>query len=95
MPHLTRGGEVYPVTITPARYNGIYSGALWHAWALRPWKVPREAYGSDTTCGSFWGVHFPKDEHENADQYIIGMGATREEAYEDLRAQLTDEEDNE
>lgn len=54
MPTIVRDAA-YPCTIVPARYGGTYSGARWHAWALRPHNVPEAAYGSDRTCADFWG----------------------------------------
>ena len=53
--HIDTNGDVWPVTITRARYGGTYSGSRWHAWALRPDEVPDAAYGSDTVCAQFWG----------------------------------------
>lgn len=55
-------GRVHPVTIVPARYQGTYSGAKWHAWGVSPNNVPDAAYGSDTTCADFWGFTLSKRE---------------------------------
>lgn len=64
----------YPLTILPARYRGVYSGAKWHAWPRRPWSVPREAYGDDCTCAGWWA----------GTTEVVGVGETAEEAVANL-----------
>ena len=67
-------GYPYPLTICPARYDGVYSGAKFHAWNKHSHKVPREAYADDVTCQEFW--------FDNED--VVGKGKTPNEAVEDL-----------
>lgn len=54
---MTRRKRIWPVTIIKSRYGGTYSGGRYHAWNHYAWDIPREAYGDDTTCASFWGFY--------------------------------------
>lgn len=67
---------LYPVTIIRTRYGGVYEGAAWAAFALRPHQVPREATGDDLACAMWW------EEHGAA----VGLGATAQDAIADLEA---------
>lgn len=91
-------GRVYPCTITGARYSGVYSGALWHAWGLHPAQVPDLAYGSDPNCGGFWASvlaegndvtaqaeHFAGVEEGFGEYWwVLGRGRTPDDAYSEL-----------
>lgn len=47
-------GTVYPCTILPARYSGVYEGGQWVAFACEPWEVPQDAFEDDCTCMAWW-----------------------------------------
>lgn len=71
-----RNGRIWPVTITRARYGATYSGAQWHAWGCYPWEIPQDAYGSDPTCASFWGLSLSPDEESDVwdkDEEDVGL----------------------
>jgi hypothetical protein len=68
--------EIWPVTVSKDRYNGVYSKALWLAFCLEPCEVPEEPWGDDVTAGVYWREH-PYVE-------LIGKGSTMEEAVADL-----------
>lgn len=73
--------DIYPVTVICDRYTGTYSGALWTAWNLDFWEVPREVEGDDSDCWNFWGSHTQK-------AYPVGRGNSPQEAFDDLCAIL-------
>jgi hypothetical protein len=66
----------YPITITPARYGGVYEDGEWLAFHLSPKDIPEEAFGDDRTCAAWWGDHGDG----------VGKGGTPQEAYENLLA---------
>lgn len=77
---------VYPCLIRRARYQGTYSGGLWHAWPVRDTsQIPGEAYGSDVPCRQFWS------EVERTGVPIVGQGPTPTAAHNDLVAIMQDE----
>ena len=55
----------YPLTVIRDRYDGCYSGALYTAWPIDYYEVPREVDGSDPECATFW---------DDADTNFIGLG---------------------
>jgi hypothetical protein len=65
---------LYPVTVTTARYGGIYEPGRWIAFASHPHELPAEWDADDVTCASF----FQERRGE------IGGGDTPQEAYDDL-----------
>lgn len=70
--------EHWPLTIVADRYSGIYSGGAWTAWPCEPWAVPEAAHGGDVACAAFFA----------APTLPYGIGATPEEARDDLIARL-------
>ena len=65
----------YPVTVIADRYNGCYSGAAFTAWPLIYTNMPLGPDADDVNCGAFWN---------EADKRLIGLGATPQEAFDDL-----------
>lgn len=49
--------DLYPVTITQARYQGVYEGGKWLAFHADPADVPAEAFADDITCSAWWGEY--------------------------------------
>ncbi|WP_414167185.1 hypothetical protein ACMATS_06130 [Streptoverticillium reticulum] len=45
---------MYPVTIVPARYEGLYEGGKWIAFNRHPEEIPEGAFGSDIACTHFF-----------------------------------------
>jgi hypothetical protein len=76
-------GLIYPCTIVPARYSGVYEGAPWVALPVGHWALGAEEFvgmdSDDVTCAEWW------DEHT---LHPIGRGSTPQAAYEDLREKL-------
>lgn len=72
-----QGGECYPCTIIMDRYTGAYSGAIWLAFNLYSYDVPKEIEADDGSCHRYWNTH---------DHLVtpIGKGDTPQEAYDDL-----------
>ena len=66
---------MYPVTITPARYSGVYEGGKWVAFNLYPEDLPEAAFDDDVTCMTWWS---------SFDKYV-GIGSTPNEALADLK----------
>jgi hypothetical protein len=64
----------YPVTITAARYGGIYEPGRWVAFACLPEDLPPDWNADDVSCLRFYETC--RDE--------IGGGSTPQEAYADL-----------
>lgn len=74
--------QLYPCTVVPSRYGGGYEGEVgdsWLAFPLPPWQVPREAFGSDAPCVTWFG--------EN-DSQPIGRGSSASAAHDDLLRRL-------
>jgi hypothetical protein len=72
-------GKIYPLTVTPDRYSGTYSGGKWLAFNLLPGEVHPRVHGNDLECSFFW---------EYADKTKIGLGDTPEEAIKNLEHKL-------
>lgn len=72
---MTRPGDpdLYPVTITLARYGGVYEPGEWLAFHLPSHALPDGWDADDATCAKFWGA-----------RHDIGGGGTPDEAYADL-----------
>jgi hypothetical protein len=50
-------GMPYPVTVTSARYGGLYEGGRFIAWPEWPENIPAEAHGDNLTCSTFFDAH--------------------------------------
>ena len=74
----------YPTTIISDRYGGTYSGALWLAFPHDYWDMPEEVDGGDMECYCFWQDY----------DGIVGKGATPEDAFNDLRKKMSDDNPN-
>jgi len=70
--------KYYPITITQARYGGVYEGGQWLAFYVDPElfheKIHEDAFGSDCECSEWW----EKNGHK------VGKGRTPDEACSDL-----------
>lgn len=71
-------GGIYPLTIVPARYDGVYEGAVFLAFPLNPGNLPPGWDGDDVTCCNFWGEH----------QEAVGKVPSPNDAYKKLRSQI-------
>jgi hypothetical protein len=71
--------RLWPVTITPDRYGGTYSGGVWLAFPLNPSAVPDGPFGSDVFANDWWS---------DIGDPPIGRGATPDGAYDDLGRRL-------
>lgn len=72
----------WPTTIVRDRYGGVYSGGLWTAWALLPQDVPNDVLDEDVPCRRWWV------RHRASAQLPVGVGATADEALEQLRGMI-------
>jgi|SRR5215469_6221935 len=70
---------LWPVTITPDRYSGTYSGGAWLAFPLLPAEVPDGPYGGDTFANAWW---------EDLGDLPVGRGDTPDSAHSDLVQRL-------
>lgn len=75
---------VYPLTIIRDRYDGFFSGAKYIAWNLEYYDIPYEASSNYYECEEFWGCY--------SNNYVIGKGATPEEALKDLERNIEEME---
>lgn len=66
--------DLYPVTITRARYGGGYEPGPWLAWPLFADRLPDGWDGDDVPCQEFWRTYGG----------VVGSGTTPQAAYEDL-----------
>ena len=66
----------WSVTVTTARYGGIYEGGRWLAFRATPSRLPDEAFGGDTVAAGWWET--------SGDQLWVGRGSTPQEAFDDL-----------
>lgn len=73
----------YPVTITLARYGGIYEPGRWVAFAALPGNLPPDWNGDDVSCRQFY-------EERRGE---VGGGDTPQEAYEDLARLMRERRD--
>ena len=71
--------EIWPVTITPDRYGGVYSGGAWLAFPLDTSAVPQGPFGGDPVAHAWWN---------DAGDVPVGRGATPDQAYHDLLQRL-------
>ena len=69
----------YPVTITMARYSGVYEGGRWVAFHCYPRELPWDAFADDTTCSMWWG---------SVPARWVGRGGTPNEARQNLIERL-------
>ena len=70
---------IMPVTITPDRYGGTYSGGAWLAFPLDPYAVPDGPFGGDLVANGWWA---------DLGDVPIGRGETPDRAYDDLSRRL-------
>lgn len=71
----------YPLTITRDRYAGVYSGGKWIAWNKYANDLPSGYDAGDLECGDFWDSY----------NRPVGKGDTPNEAVEDLKLKLVEE----
>lgn len=67
--------HVLPVTITPDRYGGVYSGGAWLAFPLDTTAVPDGPFSGDVPAATWWA---------DAGDMPIGRGGSPDEAYANL-----------
>ncbi len=70
--------ELYPLTITKDRYNGLYSGGEYTAWNLEPEEIPPQIFYDDVSCYDFW----------TNNKVPVGKGNTPLEAIKNLEELL-------
>jgi hypothetical protein len=70
---------IMPVTITPDRYRGTYSGGMWLAFPLSPPVVPDGPFGGDVFANDWWA---------ELGDVPVGRGETPDRAYDDLSRRL-------
>lgn len=70
----------WPITITMARYSGVYEGGSWLAFNREPWDVPHGPFDDDVTAMNWW--------YENDKLHVIGKGSNPEDALIDLLHKL-------
>lgn len=91
--------DVYPCTVIPARYGGVYEGASWLAFNCVEDQVPWEATGDDITCGNFWNMqskgmlnyaqrNVVPNEYLQPKLIVVGKGESPNLAVEDLIKRL-------
>ena len=68
---------IYPLTIKPDRYSGVYSGGTYTAWPCDEAEIPSEVFMDDVSCAHEWGVI--KSERQK-----VGIGCTPSVALVDL-----------
>lgn len=73
---ILEGDHIYPCTVVYDRYGGTYSGAAYTAWNLEFDEVPPEIHWDDVTVHKFFLYASEKP--------IYGLGATAQEAIDDL-----------
>ena len=70
---------VQPVTITPDRYGGLYSGGAWLAFPPTTSKVPEGPFSGDVFAETWWG---------QLGDVPVGRGDSPDQAYDDLVRRL-------
>lgn len=85
--------NVYPCTIIPARYGGVYEGARWLAFHCDPGDIPEGATGDDVECAGWWadlaeGLVQIKSYHGKSQQLQVGKADSPDEALLDLHCQI-------
>lgn len=68
----------YPLTLTIARYSGVYEGGKWCAFRCHPEDIPEESHGDDGECALWWAI--------NNDR--VGLGEDMISAISDLEHKL-------
>lgn len=68
---------IYPLTIKPDRYSGVYSGGEYTAWPCDEAEIPSEVFMDDVSCAHEWGVIKSERQH-------VGIGCTPSVALVDL-----------
>ena len=68
---------IYPLTIKPDRYSGVYSGGEYTAWPCDEAEIPSEVFMDDVSCAHEWSVI--KTERQQ-----VGIGCTPSVALVDL-----------
>lgn len=71
--------RLWPVTITPDRYSGVYAGGAWLAFPLDPSAVPEGPFSGDVLAVAWW---------DDAGDVPVGRGDSPGEAYDDLVRRL-------
>lgn len=80
---------IHPLTIVSDRHNGSYSGAKFLAFNLYYDRIPLSVNSDIEDEKRFWG----REHHRGkAKKYIIGKGDTPNEAYDNLKKLLKNEE---
>ena len=72
--------DLWPVTIVPARYDGVYEPGAWLAFPNQPPDLPELWDAGDVLCATFWAD--PQRQQET------GGGGSPQAAYADLVAKL-------
>jgi len=70
---------VLPVTITPDRYGGVYSGGAWLAFPLDTSAVPEGPFSGDVLAAAWW---------DQVGDVPVGRGGSPDQAYDDLVRRL-------
>ena len=68
---------IYPLTIKPDRYSGVYSGGEYTAWPCDEAEIPSEVFMDDVSCAHEWSVIKTERQH-------VGIGCTPSVALVDL-----------
>lgn len=76
--------EIYPLTITKDRYDGIYSGGKYLAWNKNPEDVPPLPFEKDKIADDYWAQVRKSNYGKNA----VGIGNTIDAAIQDLILRL-------
>lgn len=72
--------DLWPVTIVPSRYGGVYEPGAWLAFSNQPHELPDLWDAGDVLCAGFWA-----DRHR---QQETGGGDSPQAAYTDLVEKL-------
>lgn len=72
--------DLWPLTVSRTRYQGVYEGGDWIAFHLLPEDVPHGPWGDDLTCVAWFGES----------KVAYGVGATPAAAIESLEYLLDD-----
>lgn len=70
------------ITIIADRYSGTWSGGKFTAWNMPLCDIPYAIVDNDVPCKEFW--------YSTAKEYLIGIGDTPQEAYDDLMGKMGD-----
>lgn len=75
--------EEWPLTIVRSRYNGVYEGGDWIAFACDHLDIPEAVQGGDLECQEFF-----ESPRYGANRTVIGVGPTPNHAFDDLISKL-------